>query len=71
MNAVALLGIKAELGKLRHKGALTTEKFQLLKARMKDGSHRTVVGLAQPSMGTALRWYARRERVRGHQDSGQ
>ena len=31
MNAVALLGIKAELGKLKHKGALTTEQFQLLK----------------------------------------
>ena len=31
MNAAAFLGIKAELGKLRHKGALTTEKFQLLK----------------------------------------
>ena len=31
MNAAALLGIKAELGKLKHKGALTTEQFQLLK----------------------------------------
>ena len=38
MNAAALLGIKAELGKLRHKGALTTEQFQLLKARTKDGT---------------------------------
>ena len=27
MNATALLGIKAELGKLRHKGAYTTEQF--------------------------------------------
>ena len=31
MNAAALLGIKAVLGKLGHKGALTTEQFQLLK----------------------------------------
>ena len=38
MNAAALLSIKAELGKLRHKGALTTEQFQLLKARTKDGT---------------------------------
>ena len=38
MNAAALLGIKAELGKLRHKGALTTEQFQLLKTRTKDGA---------------------------------
>ena len=38
MNAAALLGIKAELGKLRHKGALATEQFQLLKARTKDGT---------------------------------
>ena len=38
VNAAALLGIKAELGKLRHKGALTTEQFQLLKARTKDGT---------------------------------
>ena len=38
MNAAALLGIKAELGKLRHKGALTSEKFQLLKTRTKDGA---------------------------------
>ena len=38
MNAAALLCIKAELGKLRHKGALTTEQFQLLKARTKDGT---------------------------------
>ena len=38
MNAAALLDIKAELGKLRHKGALTTEQFQLLKARTKDGT---------------------------------
>ena len=38
MNAAALLGIKAELGKLRHKGALTTEQFQLLKTRTKDGT---------------------------------
>ena len=38
MNAAALLGIKAELGKLKHKGALTTEQFQLLKTRTKDGA---------------------------------
>ena len=38
MNAATLLGIKAELGNLRHKGALTTEQFQLLKARTKDGT---------------------------------
>ena len=38
MNVVALLGIKAELGKLRHKRALTTEQFQLLKTRTKDGA---------------------------------
>ena len=38
MNAVALLGIKAELNKLRHKGALTTEQFQLLKTRTKYGA---------------------------------
>ena len=31
MNAAALLGIKTQLGKLRHKGALTTEQFRLLK----------------------------------------
>ena len=37
MNAAALLGMKAELGKLRHKGALTTE-FQLFKTRTKDGA---------------------------------
>ena len=37
-NGAALLGIKAELGKLRHKGALTAEKFELLKARTKDGA---------------------------------
>ena len=38
MNAVALLGIKAELGRLRYKGVLTTEHFQPLKARTKDGT---------------------------------
>ena len=38
MNAAALLGIKAELGKLRHKGTLAIEQFQLLKARTKDGT---------------------------------
>ena len=38
MNAAALLGIKTELGKLRLKGALTTEQFQLLKSRTKDGT---------------------------------
>ena len=40
MNAAALLGIKAKLGKLRHKhkGALTTEQFQLLKTITKDGA---------------------------------
>ena len=38
MNAAALLGIKVELGKLRHKGALITEQFQLLRARTKDGT---------------------------------
>ena len=38
MNAAALLGIKAKLGKLRHKGALTTEQFQLLKTRTKDSA---------------------------------
>ena len=37
-NAAALLGIKTGLGKLRHKEALTTEHFQLLKARTKDGT---------------------------------
>ena len=37
MNAAALLGIKAELGKLKHKGGLTTEQFQLLIARTKNG----------------------------------
>ena len=36
MKGAALVGIKAELGKLRHKGALTTEQFELLKARTKD-----------------------------------
>ena len=44
MNAAALLGDQAELGKLKHEGALTTEQFELLKARTKNG-------LAQPSMG--------------------
>ena len=37
MNAAALLRVKAELGKLRHKGALTTDQFQLLKTRAKHG----------------------------------
>ena len=37
MNAAALHRVKAELGKLRHKGALTTEQFKLLKARAKHG----------------------------------
>ena len=37
MNAAALLRVKAELGKLRHKGALTTNQFQLLKTRAKHG----------------------------------
>ena len=37
MNAAALLLVKAELGKLRHKGALTTDQFQLLKTRAKYG----------------------------------
>ena len=31
------MDIKAELGKLRHKGVLTTEQFQLLKTRTKYG----------------------------------
>ena len=37
MNAAALLRVKAELGKLRQKGALTTDQFQLLKTRAKHG----------------------------------
>ena len=37
MNAAALPGVKAELGKLRPKGALTTDQFQLLKTRAKHG----------------------------------
>ena len=37
MNAAALLNIKAELDKLRHKGALTIEQFGLLKGRAKYG----------------------------------
>ena len=40
MNGAAMLGIKAELGKLRNKGALTTEQLELLKARPKDGAVR-------------------------------
>ena len=36
MNAAALLRVKAELGKLRHKGALTTDQFHCLKTRAKD-----------------------------------
>ena len=38
MNAATLLGIKAELGKLRHKGPLATEQFHLLKIITKDGA---------------------------------
>ena len=64
-NAAALLRVKAELGKLRHKGALTTEQFQLLKARAKHGVVTDgVLDLLGPSMGTALRWYERRSGVR-------
>ena len=37
MNAAALLRVKADLGNLRHKGALTTDQFQLLKTRAKHG----------------------------------
>ena len=37
MNAAALLNIKAELDKLRHKGTLTIEQFGLLKGREKYG----------------------------------
>ena len=37
MNAAALLGVKAELGKLRHNEALTTDQFQLLNTRTKHG----------------------------------
>ena len=38
VNAAALLGIEVEFGELRHKRALITEQFQLLKARTKDGT---------------------------------
>ena len=37
MNVAALLRVKAQLGKLRRKGALITDQFQLLKTRAKDG----------------------------------
>lgn len=38
MDAATLLSIKADLGKLKHKGALTTEQFGLLKRRAKYGA---------------------------------
>ena len=38
INAAALLEIKPKLSELRHEGALTTEQFELLKARMKDAA---------------------------------
>ena len=64
MNAAALLRVKAELGKLRHKGALTTYQFQLLEDQSETwGSHRRGFRLTGPGMGTALRWYERRAGV--------
>ena len=54
VNAAALLRVKAELGKLRHKGALTTDHFQLLKTRAKHGVVTDEV-LGLPGQAWALR----------------
>ena len=37
MDAAAVLALKSKLASLKHKGALTTEQFSLLKAKAKDG----------------------------------